>query len=673
MATEVGTLLISMQTDLARLRKDMDEAKGIVGRGMGEMERSIGAVKNAMGLIGVGVTAGGIVAFAKSAIDAADQAGKMAQRVGMATETFSAMSYAAKLSDVSTETLASALKKLSVNAADTAAGTGEAKEAFKAMGISVLDSTGRLKGADVLIGEMADKFSGWEDGAGKTALAMKAMGRSGAELIPMLNGGSQELAKMTDEARQLQILIGGDMSQAAQEFNDNLTRLEASSQALGLRLANALLPGLNDITNAMVLAATEGGTLHALFIGFGGAMEIGFIAPWRKTIDGVLADIDMMIAGWERFLATITFGKVSEMHLLEASRRDQAAKDLLAPYAHSQAAAVVGLTDSNQKSAAPQLAGPRTPSESEKRLQQLMRDQGRRIAEINAVAGDEQLVSVDSVSRQSATKEADALDKLRAKYVDLADPLQKYRVQLDEVNKLRALGLLSADQAINAEWEIGEAMDQAARKMEGLGEAGKDTFADLSRAIDGWGNRAADTFAEFVVTGKASFSDLISSIGTDLVRMQAKKLFDPVISQAGDWITKTLGSFFPNAAGGVYASPGLHAYVNSVVDRPTIFPFARGVGLMGEAGPEAIMPLKRGSDGRLGVAASGGGGVVVQVIESPGQGGQVRQRQEGGQNIVEVLVDRVKSSVAADIVRGTGAVPGALASAYGLNRVAGSY
>ena len=62
-----------------------------------------------------------------------------------------------------------------------------------------------------------------------------------------------------------------------------------------------------------------------------------------------------------------------------------------------------------------------------------------------------------------------------------------------------------------------------------------------------------------------------------------------------------------NARGGVYAGPGISAYSGSVVNRPTFFPFAKGTGLMGEAGPEAILPLDRDGSGRLGVRASGGG------------------------------------------------------------------
>jgi hypothetical protein len=69
----------------------------------------------------------------------------------------------------------------------------------------------------------------------------------------------------------------------------------------------------------------------------------------------------------------------------------------------------------------------------------------------------------------------------------------------------------------------------------------------------------------------------------------------------------------PSAKGNVFASPGLSAYSGQVVNKPTLFPFAKGVGLMGEAGPEAILPLKRGSNGKLGVEAGGGGGKYLNV------------------------------------------------------------
>jgi lambda family phage tail tape measure protein len=59
------------------------------------------------------------------------------------------------------------------------------------------------------------------------------------------------------------------------------------------------------------------------------------------------------------------------------------------------------------------------------------------------------------------------------------------------------------------------------------------------------------------------------------------------------------------ANGGVPNAAGLHRHANTVVSQPTLFKFASGAGLMGEAGPEAIMPLARDSQGRLGVRYEG--------------------------------------------------------------------
>jgi len=70
------------------------------------------------------------------------------------------------------------------------------------------------------------------------------------------------------------------------------------------------------------------------------------------------------------------------------------------------------------------------------------------------------------------------------------------------------------------------------------------------------------------------------------------------------------GGWSFNAKGGVYDSPSLSAFSNGVYDSPHLFKFASGAGVFGEAGPEAIMPLKRGSDGRLGIASSGGSGDI---------------------------------------------------------------
>ena len=63
----------------------------------------------------------------------------------------------------------------------------------------------------------------------------------------------------------------------------------------------------------------------------------------------------------------------------------------------------------------------------------------------------------------------------------------------------------------------------------------------------------------------------------------------------------------PSANGNVFSGAGISAHSGTVVSSPTVFPFAKGVGLMGEAGPEAILPLTRGSNGKLGVQTNNTG------------------------------------------------------------------
>lgn len=91
--------------------------------------------------------------------------------------------------------------------------------------------------------------------------------------------------------------------------------------------------------------------------------------------------------------------------------------------------------------------------------------------------------------------------------------------------------------------------------------------------------------------------------------------------------------YVPNAKGGVYASPSLSAFSGQIVSNPTLFAFARGAGLMGEAGPEAIMPLKRGADGSLGVRAIGGGpqsAATPNVYITIENGGNVSSQADPG-------------------------------------------
>lgn len=99
-----------------------------------------------------------------------------------------------------------------------------------------------------------------------------------------------------------------------------------------------------------------------------------------------------------------------------------------------------------------------------------------------------------------------------------------------------------------------------------------------------------------------------------------------------------------------YTSANLSAYSNSIVDTPTYFAFAKGAGLMGEAGPEAIMPLTRAADGSLGVRAvgsmNGSAGLVYSpvyhiAIQNDGANGQIGPEAAG--TLVQLIDQRVQA------------------------------
>lgn len=128
---------------------------------------------------------------------------------------------------------------------------------------------------------------------------------------------------------------------------------------------------------------------------------------------------------------------------------------------------------------------------------------------------------------------------------------------------------------------------------------------NLQALSTGFGAQLTAGLKSAVVSGK-DLDDVLRQIGMNIAGMALNKGLAPLTGLFNQMFSGLLGGITPFAKGGVvpFASGG-------VVSSPSYFPMSGGLGLMGEAGPEAIMPLQRGADGRLGVASGGGGSVNV--------------------------------------------------------------
>ena len=214
--------------------------------------------------------------------------------------------------------------------------------------------------------------------------------------------------------------------------------------------------------------------------------------------------------------------------------------------------------------------------------------------------------------------------------------------------------------------KVKEALEQAATPLGRFKEGLKEVFESALNLNDALATRGVeavqqfgDAFADFVATGKTSFAELTQSILQDLARIFARAaLFQALsfIPGVGNFLGlggggggsgfNTAGSIHVAAKGGIYAKNKIVPFAyGGIVKKPMLFPMANGAGLMGEAGPEAIMPLRRGRDGRLGVEASGGIGNVVVNVDASGSSVQ------GDQPNAKALGSAIGIAVQAELVR----------------------
>lgn len=249
------------------------------------------------------------------------------------------------------------------------------------------------------------------------------------------------------------------------------------------------------------------------------------------------------------------------------------------------------------------------------------------------IAQQQALIAIDedynrqksSLERQqrNSTSEID-----KAGFAAQLSDLKRYH---DDRVKLETEGFaLSA--AARDNWANGA---QAATKdfMDGAKDIAGATYSVVTNIYSG----LADNMADFFTKGKADWKGFVADILKQIVRIQtAKAVAGIATSLSGSFGFQGGTSASTFAKGGVFDSPSLSAYSGGVYSSPQPFKFAKGAGVFGEAGPEAIMPLSRGPDGKLGVKASGGGGGGVtlnQTIVVDSKGGSDNTSGTGDDNL----------------------------------------
>lgn len=221
-----------------------------VGAGVGNVVGRVMALTKKLALMSVAGSLA-IVGFIRSFTNAGDNVAKVALKLGIGIEALQEYRFAADRAGIPTRTFDMALQRFGRRAGEAAAGTGEARVAFNALGISVVDAEGKVRSIESLLPEVADKLSKIENANIRNALAMKFFDAEGVMMVQMLSQGADEMARLRQEARDLGLVISEDAARGSEELTDRLTNLRGGLAGVRNVIATALLPSVTKLVERL--------------------------------------------------------------------------------------------------------------------------------------------------------------------------------------------------------------------------------------------------------------------------------------------------------------------------------------------------------------------------------------------------------------------------------------
>lgn len=663
-----------------RFKRELQESVGLAERSLGGLKGAAGGAALALKGLGLGLSAGAVAAFVKEGIDAADTMSKMAQRAGVTTEAFSELTYAANLADVSQQSLQNSLTLLGRKADEAARGVKSSADQFRRLGVDVLNADGSLKSVEDLFADVAEAIAKLPDGAEKSARAMGVLGRSGAQLVPLLNGGRAGLKEAADEAQRFGKVISTEAGRAAEEFKDNLTRLGERTSGVGIQLANDLLPALNDIVLAFGRGYDEGGLFLGILEGMqdsAGQLFDRFLtedledkreqldtlierlqylqgAGWVGAIDKAFndalgkdrsAEIDETISQINKLNEEILAIQTDQERGANAGSgkrttrkptgqvEDEAAAEAAAKAAQTARERILKAQESALSNLRKQLELQGENNElakveadirfgSARQFDKATQDELRQLADkvdrLNEEAEvHEYLIKLEQERRAEAAKTAEAVSAERARTIEaLRTPEEQYSA---EVRKLMELGIGGED--------LQRGIDKARESL----EAARDTTKDTTDAARDLGLAFQSAFSDAVIEMR-DFEDVLKGLLQDLVSVGLNEL-----------VTKPLGNAFVDLLGGAIGgggggAGGIGAFFSG------LFGNANGglyrVGGAGTAERPVMLTAQPGETVAVGRFAEGGAGkTTVNIINPPAQP-QVRESVIDGEKKIDIVFNR---------------------------------
>jgi len=306
-AVDLAKLVVSLEAETGRLQTQLDAARSKLDR----FQRGASTTSIAVGNLlarGIEAAASRLTEMAFNAVNTADEISKMARAVGASTEFISESAYAASLAGVEFEAYTAALVKLSKNAVMAQRGSKEQADAFRALGVDAGEVARDVEGGIDLI---ADAFARFSDGPEKAAVAVALFGKTaGPNMVSLLNAGSVGLRRAREEARSFGVTLSSEAAQAAEQFNDNLSRMGFATQGLVNRIVQGLLPTVANISDAWVGYAKNASVAEGITRGIQVVLETVTVLGAETAF--VITSIGREIGGLAAQAAAIAQGQFAQ-------------------------------------------------------------------------------------------------------------------------------------------------------------------------------------------------------------------------------------------------------------------------------------------------------------------------------------------------------------------------
>lgn len=567
------------------------------GAAFNSVQRSLSGLKAATSGVAstvAGLTsafaAAGIVTYSKHLLDVADDLGKLSQKTGLAVEDLSAFANAADFAGVSQEDLGNSILKLNKNIEEAAAGADKQMNAFKALGISIRDTTGAIKPTTAILEEIANAYANAADGAGKSANSQDLFGKSGTKLIPLLNTGAKGL-------REYGNTFGSEFAKNAEMFNDNLTKIQQNIAKFTVEGLDPIIIKFNEFFDELNLGIKTFGSFTDAFI------QIGIAIDPFKNIQQSISELNDEIKNNEDAIERYKKSNSDFSSIEKANETLKKRVEYLKQIAQSQALASAkdGQTDAEAKRLGlvkEQAEEKKVIATTNEKIDALLKSQQAKLNELTMSAGqlaeakfkevlgqsilndeqkkqlgiykqisveierikksDEEIDSFSKTIEELTKKRLDQEKEAKKQYEDSLSPVSKMAVEMDKISKLRANGLITADQEfemLNALYDKTDEFNQTI-KTEGFGaamERGMRTYYNSIKDISGLMEDSVvrafqgmeDALVNFVKTGKLDFTDFANSIINDLIRIQVRQSIVAPLSQA---VSGGISSLFGGAS-----------------------------------------------------------------------------------------------------------------------------